>query len=219
MWGVVGVLVLGAGFAGRKYLDRASSPTFEKVSTQQIQAVPSKVDPAIAKEVVVNVNGEVKQPGVFRLKETDRVNDAIAKAGGATEKADLEQLNLAAKLIDGSVVNVPAKATPGKETPSKPVTNPNYAGRPERSSYSSKPTKDPSGPRTSGAKTGPSSPINLNTASSEQLQEVPGIGPSTAEKIIEYRHEHGGFGSVDELRAVKGIGPKKLEKMKKFLRV
>jgi competence protein ComEA len=138
--------------------------------------------------VVVDVVGAVRQPGLYRLEQGSRIADAIARAGGATPKAELAQVNLAAPLADGEQVVVPKRGTPG-------AVRPGASGLP------------------SGAGT-PAAPIQLSTATLEQLDSLPGVGPATAQKILDYRTKHGAFSSVDELDAVPGIGPKRLEQLR-----
>lgn len=135
--------------------------------------------------IVVHVAGAVRHPGVYRVRDGTRVADAIRKAGGATQKANLNALNLAAKLADGRQVlvpaSVPAAEGAGADTP---------------------------------AIAGAGLPINLNSATVEELDTLDGIGPTTAQKIVDYREEHGGFTSVDELDQVDGIGPTRLEALR-----
>jgi competence protein ComEA len=142
--------------------------------------------------VLVDVAGAVKHPGVYRLTSSQRIEDALKRAGGPTRKADLSQINRAAKLEDGRQVLVPVKASRATST-SAPVgaTSPNT----------------------------PSQPLNLNTATLEQLDTLDGVGPTTAQKIINYRTEHGGFGSVDELDQIPGIGEKRLAAFRESVRV
>jgi competence protein ComEA len=137
--------------------------------------------------VVVDVVGAVRRPGLYRLSDGSRIADAIARAGGATRRAALAQVNLAAPLADGEQVVVPLRGTP--------AAAPAATG--------------------SGASAGaPSAPIQLSTATLEQLDSLPGVGPATAQKILDYRTKHGAFSSVDELDAVPGIGPKRLEQLR-----
>jgi competence protein ComEA len=140
--------------------------------------------------VVVHVVGAVHRPGLYRLVHDSRIADAVARAGGATRKADLAQVNLAAPLADGQQVVVPRRL---------PVAVPAGAT---------------SGSATSGA---PSAPVQLSTATLEQLDTLPGVGPATAQKILDYRAEHGAFSSADELDAVPGIGPKRLEQLRELV--
>jgi competence protein ComEA len=140
--------------------------------------------------VVVQVAGEVRRPGVYRLSAGQRVQDAVRMAGGLTARADLAGVNLAAKAEDGRQVNVPAH---GAATAAVPAGGAGAGAAP-------------------GA--APSAPINLNTATAEQLDQLDGVGPATAQKILAYRQEHGGFRSVSELDRVPGIGPARMAALK-----
>jgi len=140
--------------------------------------------------VVVDVVGEVRRPGLYRLADGSRIADAVARAGGATRKAELAQVNLAAPLADGEQVVVPARGSAAAEPPAA-------AGGPDAAA--------------------PSAPIQLSTATLEQLDSLPGVGPATAQKILDYRTKHGAFSSVDELDAVPGIGPKRLEQLRELV--
>jgi competence protein ComEA len=140
--------------------------------------------------VVVDVVGAVHRPGLYRLAHGSRIADAIARAGGATPKAELAQVNLAAPLADGEQVLVPRRGAPGT-----------VAGA-------------ASGTAAPGA---PAAPVQLSTATLEQLDTLPGVGPVTAQKILDYREKHGAFSSVDELDAVPGIGPKRLDQLRELV--
>jgi competence protein ComEA len=144
--------------------------------------------------VVVHVAGAVRDPGVYRLPASARVDDAVGRAGGATSKADLSQVNLAAKVEDGRQVLVPARVTAA------------HAAAPGSA-----------GSAAAGGK--PGVPVNLNTATLEQLDQLEGIGPITAQKIIDHREENGGFGSVDELGQIPGIGDVRLASLREQVRV
>ena len=126
----------------------------------------------------------MRRPGLYRLREGTRIADAVARAGGATAKADLALVNLAAPLADGEQVAVPARGAVGDAAASPPA-----------------------GPS-------PTAPLDLNTATAEQLDALPGIGPSTAAKIVAFRQEHGPFHSLAELDAVPGIGASRLAQLK-----
>lgn len=138
----------------------------------------------VASEVKVHVVGAVSAAGVYTLPSDARVDDAV-RAAGATASADLSQLNLAQKLTDGQKITVPTLG----ETPS---TNENTAT----------PTNDAT-----------ASLININTATIDQLQDLPNIGEVRAKAIINYREEHGGFKSIEELKEVSGIGEKTFERL------
>ena len=156
-------------------------------------------EPTPSAEVVVHVSGAVKRAGVYRLAPDSRVADAIEQAGGATEHADLDALNLAEPLQDGQKIHVPRKGE---------------ASAPALASVA--PSRTPRSAPQAAAAT-PQFPINLNTATADQLEAIPGIGPVLAQRIIEYRQTRGRFQSVDELLEVRGIGPKRLESMRPYV--
>jgi competence protein ComEA len=145
--------------------------------------------------VVVHVAGAVRRPGVYRLSASARVDDAVARAGGATRRADLGGLNLAAKVADGRQVLVPERV---------------------RSAGGAAPA---AGAAAAGAAPAEGQPLNVNTATLEQLDLLSGIGPVTAQKILDLREERGGFASVEELGEVPGIGEKRMESLRAELTV
>jgi len=156
-------------------------------------------------EIVVHVTGEVKRPDVYKLEKGMRVDDAIQLAGGATEQADLQQLNLAARVMDGEKIYVPTKFS---TTPSPPIM-------PE----SQQPAVSKNFPKMQTVHSNPPGKINLNTATAEELESLPNIGPVMAKRIIEYRNIHGSFYNIEEIKEVKGIGEKTYEKIKALITV
>jgi competence protein ComEA len=174
---LVAVVFLGSKLLARPQADFALAPP----------AAPPTETATAAAPVVVDVVGAVRRPGLYRLAPGTRIADAVARAGGATPKADLALINLAAPLADGEQVVVPRRgsATPGAAA---------------------------SGPAVGGAAPA-TGPVHLSTATLEQLDSLPGIGPVTAQKILDFRQKHGAFASVDELDAVPGIGPARLDQL------
>lgn len=142
---------------------------------------------------MVHITGAVSNPGVYDLPLDSRVQDAIFAAGGFADDAQIDGVNLAAKLQDGDQVQIPTQRT---------------SALPETGSESSQ----NSGEQSSGTST--FSIVNINTASQAELETLPGIGPVTAEKIIEYRQTRGGFPRIEEIQKVSGIGPATFEKIK-----
>lgn len=135
--------------------------------------------------LVVDVVGAVRRPGLYRLREGARIADAVTRAGGPSRRADVAMINLAAPVADGMQIIVPARiAAPGGAAPAPG----------------------------SGAPTG--TRVSLSSATVEQLDSLPGIGPVTAQKIIDWRTAHGPFRSVDALDDVPGIGPARLEQLR-----
>jgi competence protein ComEA len=149
---------------------------------------------SVPEVVVVHVAGAVQRPGVLRLDPGARVVDAVDAAGGLAPNADGARLNLAAPVADGDRVYVPAV---GEEPP--PVV--------------------PGGPSGGSGGDEPSGPLDLNGASLEDLDALPGIGPATAAAILEHRDRIGGFTSVDQLLDVRGIGEAKLEQLRPLVTV
>lgn len=140
--------------------------------------------------IIVHVSGEVNNPGIIELKEGSRIADAIEKAGGSTEYADLSKINLAYEIKDGQKINIPSKQEiievyiqeeAGENVLENEVKN---------------------------------SKVNINTALQTELETLTGIGPSTALKIIDYREENGEFKSIEDIKNVPGIGESKFENIK-----
>jgi competence protein ComEA len=178
---IAGVFWFRAGIAVQPRA-AAAGTTATTTSTATSTASPTTAAGAASTTVVVHVAGAVTKPGVVTLRAGSRVVDAIDAAGGARANADLDRLNLAAKLSDGERVAVPVRGQPAP--PLEPTAT--------------------SGDASSGAD--PSTPVNLNTASLSELETLPGIGPTLAQAIIDERERAGGFRSVDDLRRVRGIG-------------
>jgi competence protein ComEA len=138
---------------------------------------------ATTARLYVHVVGAVRRAGLYRLQDGSRVADAIRRAGGATARADVALVNLAAPLADGMQVVVPARAPAG-------------------------------GVGGAGSATAPAGKVSLAVATVDELDELPGIGPVTAEKIVDWRQTHGPFTSVDDLDAIPGIGPARIEQLR-----
>ena len=147
-----------------------------------------------ASEVVVHVDGAVASPGVFSLAEGSRVNDAVLAAGGLEESADTSTVNLAAPLSDGAKVHIPTT---------------------EELASASTGTAESGGQ--SGSGTASNGLVNINTATSAELQTLSGVGEATAQAIIEDRESNGPFTSPEDLMRVSGIGEKKFAKVKEHI--
>ena len=149
----------------------------------------------VTAELVVQVAGAVAHPGVFHLPPGSRLGDLVRQAGGLTRDADVDRIDLAAPLTDGALVYLPRR---GQALPPGPVVG--------------------GGGSTPGGTAGDGSSstlvLDLNTATAEQLDALPGVGPTTAAAIVAYRDQHGPFRSVDDLADVTGIGPAKLAQIR-----
>lgn len=192
-WLVAGgsVLVLLVGVFGWQTTHSAPAVA-TALTTTSSQTSTSQASSATSQAtIMVDVKGAVTKPGVYTITSLPHVQTAIAQAGGARRDADMTQVNLAAVLQDGQVVYVPAK---GETTPST------YAN-------------------STSAATSTTAKVNLNTATSEELQTISGVGPSKAQKIIDYRTQNGGFQSVDDLKKVGGFGDKTVAALRDYVTV
>ena len=177
--------------------------------------------------VRVHVAGAVNNPGVYTLPAQGRTVDAIAAASGAAADADLDRVNLAGTLSDGVQIYVPHRgetAAPAQIQPNGGTANAGQgnAANGAAQNGASQGGTQPQPARTltaSGSAQKGSSPVNINTATAEELQSLPRIGPAMAQRIIAWREAHGGFRSVDELDAVPGIGPSMLENLRPLVTV
>lgn len=164
-------------------------------------------DPGV---VICDVSGEVNSPQVVELPEGSRIDDAINAAGGLTEKADITNINRAAVVNDGDKILIPAK---GADVSATQAASPGAAG--QTGGQAQQPVQSSAGAAQSGAGAGAQAGmININSADTTQLQTITGVGPVTAQKIIDYRTQNGAFKKIEDLTNVSGIGEKTFEKMK-----
>ena len=179
------------------FATHATVPTAAAVGTSAVGTTTTS-----APSVVVYVAGAVAAPGVYTLGALSRVTDAMSAAGGALAAADLNVVNLAATVRDGERIYVPVV---GEIVPAlvagDAVTGDAVTGDPAASA------------------TVPTGPVNINTATADQLDVLPGVGPTTAAAIVAYRDQHGPFQSLDQLGDVHGIGPAKLDALRGLVTV
>lgn len=224
------VLVVAAGFAVQHFwagrsqtvrppeVVRAAVPFGERQESGQAAGergpgaagapagAPSGAAPGAGKvgaaAIVVDVSGKVREPGIHRLPAGSRVADALHAAGGVKPGTNTDGLNRARFLVDGEQVIVGGPA---------PVAGPGGPGAGGAA---------PGGPAgaAAGGAAAPAAPVPLNTATADQLDTLPGVGPVLAQHIIDYRTQHGGFRSVDELREVDGIGDRRFADLRNLVR-
>jgi competence protein ComEA len=188
----VALLVVGARWVrGTGGEESASGGVAQASTASQAGGDDSFAFERGGEDVVVHVAGAVSEPGVYRLPGGSRVTDAIERAGGTTRTAMPDGINLAAPLADGQQIQVPARVPGGSSA----------------------------GAGTSGASAGaaPDAPISIGTATVEQLDTIEGIGPVTAQEIIEFRDQRGGIASIEELDEITGIGPATMEALRASL--
>ena len=178
----------------------------EEINNENLEITNNETQEEFKEEekIVVHITGAVNKEGIVELQEGARIADAIEKAGGTKENADIKNINLATILEDGVKVHIPTV----EETQ---ANNENINVEDNASSQINTGTKE----FTLNTKT--QGKININTATKEELDTLPGIGPSTAAKIIEYRKENGKFKSIEEIKEVSGIGDAKYEKIKELI--
>ncbi len=163
-----------------------------------VAASPRAVAGVAAPQIVVDVSGKVREPGIQRLPAGSRVADALRAAGGVRPGTKTEGLNRARFLVDGEQVVV-GQAVPGAGVVGGGAGGVGVGGA------------------VGGAGAGPAAPVPLNTATVDQLDTLPGVGPVLAQHIVDYRTQHGGFRSVDELRDVNGIGERRFADLRNLV--
>jgi competence protein ComEA len=182
----IAVVAVAAGIVGLVVFGHRSQPPPLTLPRASAQAAPAT--PTTSVDLVVHVAGAVRSPGLVKLPSGTRVGEAITAAGGPAPDADIDQVNLAARVGDGDRIYVPRR---GEAPP--PVA----AG---------------------GGSTAKPGPVDLNSATPEQLDALPGVGPATANAIVQYRTRHGRFRTVDNLLDVPGIGPAKLSTLRPLVK-
>jgi competence protein ComEA len=199
----VGLAFLGAASPAPKLTLPRAEPGSAPADGAPAQGAPAGAPAATVPAtppvtVTVHVAGQVAPPGGDAVPAGGRVADAVIAAGGTAGEADVEQINLAARLSDGERIYVPKKGEPAPALAAPPA---------------------PAGGGAKGGSSSPAGPVDLNTATAEQLEALPGVGPATSKAILAYRSSHGRFRSVTELLEVPGIGPTKLEALRPLVKV
>jgi len=234
---IIGALFVLSYAYGKRERDSERQPFF----TPSAPDASAAGDPAtIAGDVVVHVAGAVNKPDVYHLPAGARVIDAVKMAGGTRPDGYPDALNLAERVQDGERLYIPTKAEWQKETavdgPPALVTRdtsvhtaltPVVATHKATSTAQAAPgTERPEASTTTtltpphrGPKELPKAPVNINTATAEELQQLPAVGEKTAQKILDYRKGHGKFTDPSQLIGVGGIGPKKFEKMVPYIKL
>lgn len=230
------IVFLGASICLGSFVLYSVSPRSEAEPTVQfvqapVQPVENVVDVAPFERVVeqhspavtslqVSVAGAVRDPGLYTFDAESRVQDAVDAAGGTLEWADLSDINLAARLIDGTTLAIPGEPTEsrnGQPIIRRPMTPP-----PNPPQYTVSGWQSESAPRSGGPLAAMSNPstglVDINRATTAELETLPGIGPKYAAEIIRFR-EHQPFQSVEDLELVSGIGPKRLESIRSLVTV
>ncbi|TYS68810.1 hypothetical protein FZC76_07675 [Sutcliffiella horikoshii] len=175
------------------FIEEVQGEENESISSDEVDKLEE--EEIVNQVILIDIKGQVMDPGVYRMKIGDRIIDAVEKAGGFVEGADSDKVNLAALLVDEMVIHVPKEGEVIKEVIQQPVTN--ESGE-------------------SGTSDGL---VNINRASEEELTNLTGIGPAKAKAIVDYRKENGLFKSKEDIMQVTGIGQKSFEKLRNEITV
>ncbi|MEU8823353.1 ComEA family DNA-binding protein [Streptomyces sp. NPDC048636] len=199
-------------WTGRPQTVRAPEPEPPRAAPAGPVPTPGgRPGPSAGRSVVVDVTGKVRRPGLRTLPSGARVDDALEAAGGARPGADTSGLNRARPLVDGEQIVVGAPGVPAGQAPGAPP-----AAAATGAGGGAGPGTGAPGP--AGGPGVPGAPVSLNSATPEQLDTLPGVGPVLARHILDYRTQHGGFRSVDELREVTGIGERRFADLRPLVR-
>ena len=204
---IILIAIMAIGISYYAYQNEKESQNIIEQQNLEIEENKQEESSKETKKIIVHVSGAVQNEGVIELEENSRIADAIEKAGGFREDAYTKDVNLAYKLEDGMKIYIPTieekeneKANVIVESGIETENNNNsYSNTDEGKNVNSK--------------------VNINTASKEELDTLPGIGPSTAEKIINYRKENGKFKSIEGIKDVSGIGDSKYENIKDMIEI
>ncbi|MDK6275896.1 helix-hairpin-helix domain-containing protein [Pseudoglutamicibacter cumminsii] len=198
----------GGGLTSAEVVTAKSDPAPEPVTKQ---APTPRTEPRTTagtpSRIRVHVVGAVKKPGLYELEPGSIAADAVKKAGGLSRKADQAGINLAAPVNDGEQIRVPQQGEVSSNTGGGPPGNPDKSGNADRSESAAD----------SAAGAGSSPVVRINSASADELQQLPGVGPALAQRILDFRSEHGPFRGPADLDAVSGIGPSILGKIEKMV--
>lgn len=194
---IVGVILY---FQINNNQDDYSYLEIENVENEKTNIIEKEI---VENYIVVHVTGEVINPGIVRVKDTSRIIDVIEAAGGTTQEADLSKINLAYIVEDGIKIYVPSIKD---EEVNEYVTSDSGKGVIEND-------------KSNNSSSNNTLRININTATSEELQKIPGIGQAIANRIISYRNENGKFSNIEELKNVSGIGDSKFNNIKEYIYV
>lgn len=198
---IIITVVVIIGFIFLKLYNNSESFNSEEIYTSEKKIISEKNTEEEEDIIVIHITGEVKKPGVVKIKQGSRIEDVISAAGGLTENGDITNVNLAYVVEDGMKIRIPSI---GEENIDESYISVD-GGKgvimsEENSNYSN-------------------SIININTASETELEQLPGIGPSISSRIIQYRDTNGKFKNIEDIKNVTGIGNNKYEKIKNFIKV
>ena len=232
----VGIAYFGKARVTTNSPDSQSSPKKSSASkfnrtksaeTSKTQSSDSNTSTKSLKpDILIEVSGAVNYPGLYKMPHDSRMLDLIQACGGVSETADLNKINRAAILKDGEKIEVPSLPSAKKTSASNPTPqsqqNPKNSPPKQSSKSTNYQSSTPIPSQTNGQQTeqltsNQPTPISINTATQAMIETLPGVGPSLAKRIVDYREGIGGFNSINELSQVRGVGPSLLEKIRPFI--
>ena len=208
---VIALIIHEVAIKKENFIENITDINTIETSEENETKEQEKVD--ITKKIMVYITGEVKNPGIYELEENSRIKDVIEKAGGLKETADITDINLATILQDEDKITIPTK---DKTMEEKQNTERIQSNKQSKTTEKSQNTTSIS---TNTTGKNQNTKVNINTATQTELETLPGIGPSTASKIVSYRKENGKFKSIEEIKKVNGIGESKYKKIKELIKV
>lgn len=208
---VIALIIHEVAIKKENFIENITDINTIETSEENETKEQKKVD--ITNKIMVYITGEVKNPGIYELEENSRIKDVIEKAGGLKETADITDINLATILQDEDKITIPTK---DKTMEEKQNTERIQSNKQSKTTEKSQNTTSIS---TNTTGKNQNTKVNINTATQTELETLPGIGPSTASKIVSYRKENGKFKSIEEIKKVNGIGESKYKKIKELIKV
>lgn len=191
---IIAIMLAVIGYYIINKTEKYDYSELEKISNVEEQEEEEKDKEE--EKIIIHITGEVEGGGVIELEKGARISDAIEEAGGITEEADLSNVNLAYSLSDGQKIKIPNINEENEETIIEEKAGENIIIEGKKSEEEK---------------------ININKATQTEIETLPGIGPSTALKIINYRNEHGKFEKIEDIKNVSGIGDSKYENIKEYI--
>ena len=204
---MVSIIIIG-GILIIYTINKEQNYELDENAIVETKAEESKETEVEKEKIIIHISGAVKKEGIVELEENSRISDAIEKAEGIKENADLQKINLAYKLEDGMKIYIPEKCE--KKDENEISENIKITEKEDKYIIQSNNNTENNNKKET-------TKVNINTANQSELESLPGIGASTAIKIIEYRKENGKFSKIEDIKGVKRIGNAKYEKIKNLI--
>lgn len=209
--GTIALIIYELAIKKENFIENETDINILGISEENETKGQEKVD--ITTKIMVYITGEVKNPGIYELEENSRIKDVIERAGGLKETADITDINLATILQDEDKITIPTKDKTTQENQNTEKIQSNNQSKTAEKSQNTISTSTNATGKNQNVK------ININTATQTELETLPGIGPSIANKIVSYRRENGKFKNIEEIKKVSGIGESKYNKIKELIKV